>query len=850
MIEGGTGGQIDLRTKMPFDFDAGLQLHGSAEANYGDVSDELSPSASVLVSNRWDTPIGEIGVLVDLAYSNLKQEAHFIRMEPYYRTAVRDGEGFRDVFVPGGFDYGFDRFERTRNGAYLGLQWQPTDDLTISQTAFYSRYETEGNGMGIFATATQGYWGYGDWGNGPMIHGGAADGGTDGLGVDPTVSTFDANGFLVSTPSVFVRDPNTWEPTGVIKAGGNSGYSDGTSWTLDLSTSFEWAATDRLAIRGAVQFVESEYGRRGYDVFPAMDLPGSYSLDLTGEFPEVVFSNAPLLDDPANTRWAAHMPARQKNKGDEKAVNLDADYTISEEGFFRTARAGVRYAERTERDASYYGWTNLCQTWDGCDFSTHTFATAQSGDVQRQEFDDFFRGDTNLPAGVWMPSLALASRLDPTAVDEQYGINSTNEDVIAHNSFNFVPRDRLEHEANNSAGYLMLRYGGSIGSALPFDGNVGVRVVRLEHSGTGYYDQTGLFRTEGDERVSLTDIVGAVDGAQEISDGTTHTRGLPSFNLRLRPTETFQMRFAYNVTMDQPSFYDLRATGSVSPRIVNDVWDGTFTSDAGNPQLSPVISKNSDISVEWYPTQSTAAHVSLFHKTLEDPLIYSTDTKPVRVLLEDGSFAFVTASSTETHNATEDATIKGAEFGVRTFFDRLPSPWNGFGVEANYTYIDSKNPGDVYFDIDGESHSDAPVRGLSENTYNVQLMFEKPKFSARLAWNWRSEYLLSTNANGTNGSYNYLPTPNLGPDNTGAAVFKDFSLPIYSDKYGQLDFGATYRPTEQLALSLDFRNLLDEISETFMTGYPNAATGKSDAKLIRSWFISDRRITLGARYSF
>jgi iron complex outermembrane receptor protein len=123
-IEGGLGGQIDLRTKMPFDYEQGLQLNGSAEANYGDMGDTVSPNVSGLISNRWDTRIGEVGVLVDLSHSKLTQQANFLRMEPYYRTSLPNGSGgYMDRFIPGGFDYGFDEFERTRQGAYVGLQW-------------------------------------------------------------------------------------------------------------------------------------------------------------------------------------------------------------------------------------------------------------------------------------------------------------------------------------------------------------------------------------------------------------------------------------------------------------------------------------------------------------------------------------------------------------------------------------------------------------------------------------------------------------------------------------------------------------------------------------------------------
>jgi TonB-dependent receptor len=850
-IEGGLGGQIDLRTKMPFDYEGGLQLNGSMEANYGDMADSISPNVSGLISNRWDTGIGEIGVLVDLSYSKLTQQANFLRMEPFYRTSLPDGSGgYMDRFIPGGFDYGFDEFERVRQGAYVGLQWKPTDNLSLSQTVFYSRHETTGHGMGVFATSKQGYWDYADWGGGPQFFGGAAEGGTDGLAVDPAVSTFDKNGVLLTTPQVYVRNPNTWAPSGGIKTGGNSSYSKGESWTREMSTGFEWQPTDRLMLKGAAQFVRSEVDSRGYDVFPELNLPGTYSLDLTGEFPQVAFNSAPTVEDPANTRWNAHMPNRQFNKGEMDAFNLDAEFSISEEGFFRSVRAGVRHADRQENDSGYYGWTNLCAGWDGCDFATRTFDLAEAGDTQFQTFPDFFRGDANLPSGLWMPSFGLVNDLDPDAVDAEYGINAADPNVQAHNNFTFIPTDRKDQEILNKSAYIMVRFAAFDDGALPIDGNVGLRWVRIENTSNGFYDQKGMFATDGDgNRINIANIPNLLDGAVTRTGGTTVTRGLPSINLRFKPSDSVQVRLAYGVTMDQAQFNDLRATGSIGANRTNDVFNGTFNADTGNPLLKPAISKNSDLSLEWYHG-ATTAHVSLFHKQITDALVFSNVVKDVELFLNDGSTTTIQATRKEVNNSTALSSIKGVELGGRIFFDRLPAPWNGFGVEANYTYIDSKSPGEVYADIDGGLHNDAPVRGLSENTYNLQLMFEKPKFGARLAWSWRSEYLLSTDANGTNGDYWYFPTPNLGAADTIRPIFRDLALPTYSDKYGQLDFGASYRPTESLSLSLDFRNLLDEISKTFTKGYLNAETGEYDQQVARSWFVSDRRVTLGVRYKF
>jgi TonB-dependent receptor len=198
----------------------------------------------------------------------------------------------------------------------------------------------------------------------------------------------------------------------------------------------------------------------------------------------------------------------------------------------------------------------------------------------------------------------------------------------------------------------------------------------------------------------------------------------------------------------------------------------------------------------------------------------------------------VTASATDVSNATEAAKVTGFEVGARTFFDMLPGILGGFGVEANYTYIDSQNPGDLYRDIFGTIRNDAPLQGLSKHNYNATLMYERGRVSARVAYSWRSKYLQSTNSNGTTPTYNYVPAPGA------AAVPIQIALPVYGDAYGQVDAGITFRVNDNLSFSLEGTNLLNATQRTLMGGYNN------DAIYIRSWFQSDRRVSLGVNVAF
>jgi TonB-dependent receptor len=144
LIEGGTGGQIDLRTKLPFDYSGGLHVAATGDVSTGDLAEKTDYSGSILLTDRWSTGIGDIGVLVDLAYSKLSSNSHFFRMETYYRTNISGS----DYFIPGGYTYGEEQFQRKRDGIYAALQWAPSDALTFTGTFFQSRYKNKSGDWG------------------------------------------------------------------------------------------------------------------------------------------------------------------------------------------------------------------------------------------------------------------------------------------------------------------------------------------------------------------------------------------------------------------------------------------------------------------------------------------------------------------------------------------------------------------------------------------------------------------------------------------------------------------------------------------------------------------------------
>jgi TonB-dependent receptor len=248
-----------------------------------------------------------------------------------------------------------------------------------------------------------------------------------------------------------------------------------------------------------------------------------------------------------------------------------------------------------------------------------------------------------------------------------------------------------------------------------------------------------------------------------------------------------------------------------------------------NPYLKPMKANQFDLSLEWYfdPDKGGMAWINLFRKDVKD--YFRRQSQLVSYPGVDGN-AYDYLITRPVNVGT--ARIQGAEIGWNQFFDFLPAPFDGFGISANYTYIDSStsvpnNLDTQPVDTDGSTFGDLPADGLSKNSYNVAAFYEKGPWQVRLAYNWRSEYLLSIGPNGYNGG-------------DGGIAWK---LPVYSDAYGQLDGSIFYRFNDHVQLGLEMNNLNNAEQRTIMD--QNEA-----GRRVTSWYVNDTRYAATLRLTF
>jgi len=850
-IEGAVGGLVNLRTALPFDF-PGFKAAFSAEASRAPLRGKTEPSFSGMVSNRWNTDLGQFGALIDLAHSRIATHSDGMSISPYYprsNAVAGDTSGTQRWITPGG-SWTSNDFDRTRDGLYGALQWRK-DDLSSSLTFFRSKYKMNTTEHAFF------------------------------LATDPTKlqvdsdAVFDASGALLAGT---LRAPTDGAPDqpGVrgIGFGTDTRVAGRNADTRDLSWNLAWKASDRWELRSDLQHVKAKTDGYDYTVGTGGWTP-KQTVDLRGSLPVFSFDDADkaFLTNPANYYWGFAQEHRDRAVASETAWRGDAKYTF-DHPVLNDLRFGVRLTDRSGSTRSTHDseWAQITAPWAVIPAgSTNAWQPLKqlswmsdprfSGDNTLFHFNNFFDGRVSVPPTIVVPDMALVNGF-PASFQKLHGYATA---VCIDPCPSWVPWNPApygddkginEQAERTQAAYTQLRFGFE-DLPYPVDGNVGVRVVHTKSDATGYT----LF-TPPQPMPGLPAIPAQSD-RQSFSN--SYTNVLPSLNLRMKTSEELQFRFAFSKGMTRPEFWQMQAytTLSQSPKTHQEngqtVLDSvSYTGSArGNPMLKPTQSSNLDLTGEYYFGRSSSLTVAVFNKQLKDIVIGRTSL--YRLNDTDGQpHDFMITSPV---NGAKGR-ARGIELGYQQYFDGLPGWLAGFGVSGNYTYIDSRltmnqsvntqwcTPKDTVdanlardlmgCDTNGRVLGGLPMTGMSRNSYNIALLYDHGPVSARLAYSWRSKYLQAVNAYGTADGSGIDQNP--ASPNFGQSYSVNYALPTWGGDYGQLDLGLHYRVSEAMSIGFEAQNLNNAIYKQYM----QQGIGLKE----RALFSTGRRYTVQMRYSF
>jgi len=314
------------------------------------------------------------------------------------------------------------------------------------------------------------------------------------------------------------------------------------------------------------------------------------------------------------------------------------------------------------------------------------------------------------------------------------------------------PGTFFSDEEITTALYVQAELAGDLG-AKPWEAAVGIRVVRTDQTLGGNLSQD----LTGDGILTYT----PVESDNESTDV------LPSASFKLHLSENVISRLAVSRTLTRPDFPDLNPGVSLSTIVSNTTG---LTGTGGNPNLKPVESDNLDVALEWYFADAGSVTATAFGRKFDGY---------VQPTFEDQEFAGDVYRVNRPGN-TGSGQLTGLEVAYQQFYDQLPGVLAGLGLRLNVTYMDGETE-------NVETGEDRTITGVSEWAYNIIGLYENERWSGRLAYNWRSNFI---------DAYAFAVNP--------SGVYD-----IHVDDTAQMDGSLSYHVNDNFTLTFETVNLLD-----------------------------------------
>jgi iron complex outermembrane receptor protein len=602
-IEGGIGGLVDLRTAMPFDYN-GFKGSLSLSATYGELDRKTKPSISGLLANTWNTDLGKIGMLLDVAWSKSSTRSDTVVIDPYYLRTVQTGSDSvgnlykptgDNTWVPRGMSWREQLYDRERKGIYGALQWKK-DSVESSLTYFRSQYDFAWNEFSVSANS-------------------------DPYNTVVTNGVYDSAGRMTSG---VLTNPSA----GGHEAETGTRYTDRNSRTEELAWNLAFRPSTNWTLTSDLQLVKSRTASFDSSVATAVMLPKE-TIDTTGSRPTLVFdaSDIAYLSNPSNYYWAMTMENFDKGKATQKAWKGDARYVFQDAGPLNDLRFGVRFAERdalTINSVPGYNWSTITHAWQkGWDVAQMATITNYNDPYFKNTFSNFLGGKASMPA-MYFPAVSVAANFPTSYLSLrqhyhdllcsaqtdpgwwQYVTGKDGKPVTQYCQLPWVteqtkalatfsdddPNGRNEQHERTTTAYSQLRFSFDDWK-LPVDGNIGLRAIRTRMHAEGYTVLTVNSAPAGATGVAMPAFTsGSTAGVYNNS----YVDVLPSLNLKLRAQDNLQFRFAYAKAVSRPGMDQLQAYSTL-----------TLTPEVETSSTGSAVIKRRATRVAWnWPTSSTS----------------------------------------------------------------------------------------------------------------------------------------------------------------------------------------------------------------------------------------------------
>jgi iron complex outermembrane recepter protein len=771
-IETGIAGVLDIRTHRPFDF-AGRKFSIAAKGTYQEQGENYDPNLSALFSNTWKFKSGaKFGALINVSYLT---------------TSYRDQSVTAGAQVPFMTDDpadGFTTYERiftTDSRVSESPIWQAGLDAGLPSAA--------GSTLLINGVATEYVL------SRDAIFQADANGKTKRPAANVSLQfapdkdseyTFELfydgyrndnfNNLLFSFVDWWGGEKGAvtlYPGTNIVKSRAlvgdvytfNSG--DMTSSKTDsyqASLGGKWNVTPDLKLSSEAVFQTSEYNSDFFAMRSVRNSTSNISVDFNPGNGVASFS-FPGVDvaDPSVWNLGHIWDQSYRNKG--SAVTVTEEGTLNVDwGWIRRLKFGLRYDDRKASEAARYAegdapWVSLSS------YPELVYTTT-----------GFFDGRSSTPSSWTAPNgYYLGSHKDE--IRTLAGMTTSEGLVLAEN---------FRVDEATTAAYLQVDEFTADLAGHRFSGQFGARFVDINTDMT-YTGTTG---------------------------NTGASKLLPSAATTFEITRRLYLRAAYGQTLRRPVFSDLNPNITYTRDVTN---IGYGTASGGNPDLKPVTSTNYDVALEYYFDEATGISLAAFRRDIDDYIV--SFRRRVTYTDDIGTYDYIL---TQPYNAS-NGKLQGVELGGKYYPKTLPGLLSGLGAEASYTWLDSSLDIPVTNsagEVTGSLNTEFP--SVSRKSYNLTLAYERPKFSVRGSYTWRSAFF----------------------HNNESASFAN-PLQIWYKAQRSLNAQISYRLSDNLVLTLEGTNLTNDIQQSYYGSGGDSSTTNN----FGSWIIG-RTYSIGIRCSF
>lgn len=758
--EGGIAGSVAIRTARPFDT-PGFRLVGSAEGAYNSISEKIDPNFSVLASNTF----GDFGVLLSVAKqkrSNRTDSNSGINFRPIARWTDKAGTNRNQAIAVLARDAGVTFTDADKNKIVFldkvgdRVYFNDQDRLGVSGAVQYKPSDKFSLSFDAFVGS-----------------------------YDTIEDEYDAAGYSASSNSTLERiydaDKTTLSQSGIVvlrdvaytntqheflskqyrnntdyrQFGGELNWETG-QWRINLLGGYSGAKKTR------------DYANLKHVAYA----PSRTRYTATGG--ETIKSDNPRSIDMYNTPGAylfeAYETSLERIKDDKYAAQADVTYLPEFDGFaaLKSVDLGARYTSKTnERE---YGEEKIQGPTRG---STAYVNKRTLADSPLENVIEIAGGKPY-----------QARNLSWSQISNDYARSFFRPQGFVTP---FDPGQYYKVRETTWAGYGMVDFEFDV--AVPVFVNLGARYIRT------------TVRSEGFHQVQKPNGQTGYSDAPVASEGR-YSKLLPAFNARAELTNSLYLRAAASQTLIRPALTDLAYKRTAS---FND-----FRFSDGNPNLKPTYADQWEVGVEKYVGNGGILAASYFWKKIKG-VVQNRLTGTVPNVTKynangtiDGVYDFDVYQPVNMEGSYK---VSGVELNAVVPFGMLVGWLDGFGVNANYTFLDSSLTGQSDLKI-----PTAPI-GLADNTYNATLFYDKGPVSVRVSYNWKGAYVERIERN---------------------------MYPVYRSAYGQFDLAASYQVTKNFRVELQGIN----IGNAKTKGYT------MDPSFPAMYELSGSRISLGGRFQF